>query len=650
MALKYLRDNLRHLKFILWGVVVVFVLLVFVDWGSGRAGGGGGNSSAVRIGGRSVSEAEFISELRRMNDRFQQQFGDQWNQLRDQVDLAGQTVAYFIDRELQLTEADAAGVVVSDDELREAILATPVFVNEEGSFVGQDTYQRIIRSYFQMTPQEFEKRFEEDLRISKLAALVQRGVWVADAEVEEDLRRQRETADIAAIQIRYEKYLKDTSVTEDELLAYYEDNSEEYRRDEQRVMRYLVVETSRLRRTLPISDDDLKAYYDEHLEDYVLGEQANARHVLIRIPPSADAAIRAEAELRADGVFKIAQAGGDFAELAAKHSEDPGSRDNGGDLGWFGRGEMVGEFEEAVFNAKPGEIIGPVESQFGLHIIKVEGFKPERKQPFDEVMEQVRFRVLEGRAAAEAEIQAGALARRLAAEQPEGDEAWQAIADEDEAVVLNVSPPFASGQTIAGTGGGSELSGEVYAASVGDIGGPRPIPRGWIVWQLSEIRPEGVPPFEDVRPEVEQGVRELKALGFAVGAATRLAEKWRGGDDAAELAEELGSNVIEAADHRRGTAIGAVGPSPSVDLAVFAAEAGDVVGPIRIGDRGVVVVRVNNLTLLDPTQLEQEGANVRARLTAERAQQLLRSMINERRRDTVVVVDNDLMERFAPSG
>ncbi len=650
MALKWLRDNLRHLKFVLWGVVFVFVLLVFVDWGSGRAGGGGGGRSAVRIGDRDVSEAEFIGELRRMNERFQRQFGDQWNQLRGQVDLAGQTVAYFIDRELHLEEAAAAGLVVSDEELQEAILATPMFLNSNGVFVGQETYERMIRSYFQMGPQEFEKNFEEDLLIGKLNALVHRGVYVGDDEVLEDLRRQRETADLSVFHIRYERFLNDVTVTDDDLMAYFEDNLEDYRRVEQRVIRYLVVETSRLRRTMPVTDDELRTYYDEHVEDFVVGEQANARHILFRLPPSATQQQRAEVELKIDGVLKIAQAGGDFGELAAKYSEDPGSKDNGGDLGWFGRGEMVNEFETAVFNAKPGEIIGPVESQFGIHIIKVEGFKPEQQQPFDEIADQVKFRVLEGRAAAEAEIRAAALMRRIAAEEPASDETWQAIADEDEAVVLNVSPAFESGQAIPGTGGGAEFSEEAFGVEVGHVGGPMPIPRGWIVWQLAEVQPEGVPTFEEVRPAVEQEVRKLKASGLAVGVATGLAQQWRDGGDVEQLAEEFGTTLVEVPGYRRGTAVAAIGPAPAVDAVVFTADVGEILGPVQLGDRGVVVAKVDTLSLVGAEEIAEEGETVRARLTAQRAQQLLQSMIAERRADTVVEVDNQLMERFAPRG
>jgi parvulin-like peptidyl-prolyl isomerase len=311
---------------------------------------------------------------------------------------------------------------------------------------------------------------------------------------------------------------------------------------------------------------------------------------------------------------------------------------------------MVKEFETAVFNAKPGEIIGPVESQFGFHIIKVEGFKPEQQQSFDEVVDQVKFRVLEGRAAAEAEIRAAALMRRIAAEEPATDDAWQAIADEDESVVLNVSPAFESGQAIPGTGGGAELSEEAFDVEVGHVGGPMPIPRGWIVWQLADVQPEGVPSFEEVRPAVEQEVRQLKASGLAVGVGTRLAERWREGGDPEQLAEEFGTTVVEVPGYRRGAAVGTIGPAPAVDAKVFAADVGDVLGPIQLGDRGVVVARVDTLNLVDFEEIAQESATVRERLTAQRAQQLLQSMIAERRTDTVVEVDNQLMERFAPRG
>jgi peptidyl-prolyl cis-trans isomerase D len=556
----------------------------------------------------------------------------------------------FIDRELQLTEARRVGLTVTPEELQEVILEDPSFRNESGEFVGTETYKRIIRAALSTTPETFEQRLTEDLLIGKLNTLAERNVWISDDVVDREFRRQRELADFDAIQLRYEPFLGEIEVSEEDARTAFEASAEDYHREEERTIRYLLVETSRLRRTLPIDAVDLRAYYDQHVDEFLEGEQASARHILFRLSPDATEVERGETELRANGVAAIAQSGGDFAVLASKHSEDPGSKDLGGDLGWFGRGQMVSEFEDVVFAAKPGDIVGPIKSQFGYHVIKVEGFRPEHQQPFEEVQEQIRFRVLEGRAVAEAEARAGVLARRLKSEAPETQDQWQAIADEDEAVVLNQSPPFSAGEAIAGASDGPELADAAFATLAGDITGPVAVPRGWIVWQLAEIRPEGIPPFEDVRAEVEQELRRERAVDLASDQGLQLAERWRGGEDGSTLAAEYGSTVTEARQHRRGQVVGTLGVMPVLDGAVFTASAGEVLGPVTAGIAGgVVVAKVSSLDLVDPVELASSRDDLRARLMTERGAQLMRSILNERRRNTVVTVDEELLQRFAPS-
>ena len=650
MALKWLRDNLRHLKFILWGVVLVFVLLVFVDWGAGRAGGGGGGKATVRVGNKSISETEFLDEMRRLDQRFSQIYGEQWNELRGQVDLGRQTANMFVDRELQLTEARRIGLAVSREELQEMILEDPSFRDESGEFVGTETYKRIIRAYYRTTPETFEERLTEDLLIRKLNTLAERNAWISDDEVDREFRRQRELSDFDVIQLRYEPFLSQVEISEDDARAAFEANAEDYHREEERVIRYLLVETSRLRRTLPVDEVELKAYYDQHVDDFLEGEQARARHILFQLAPDATEITRGETELRANGVANIVRSGGDFATVAAEHSDDPGSKDRGGDLGWFGRGQMVPEFENVVFSAKPGDIVGPIKSQFGYHVIKVEGFRPEHQQPFEEVQEQIRFRVLEDRAVGETEARAGVLARRLKSEHPDAQDQWQAIADEDEAVVLNQSLPFSTGEAIAGASDGPELADAVFASSVGEITGPVAVPRGWIVWQLAEVRAAGIPPLEDVRTEVEQKLRRERAVELAADQGRQLAERWRGGEDGSTLAAEYGSNVTEARQHRRGQIVGALGVMPRLDSAVFTASEDEVLGPIMAGVAGgVVMARVNTLDLVDPVELASSRDDLRARLMTESGAQLMRSIINERRRDTVVTVDDEFLQRFAPT-
>ncbi len=649
MALRWMRDQFKHLKIILYAVVAVFVLLVFVDWGSGRAGDSQSATTAVQIGDTVVSEQEFLSQLRQNQNRYQQLYGEQWAQIRDSVDLVGQTVQMIVEREAILAEANKAGIVVSPQEVQDEILSYPAFQKESGGFVGEETYRRVLRAN-RTTVAEFERSLRQDLTVRKLTAMMQEGVYVSDSEVEEAYRRERETADLEVVQLRYERFLPEVSLAAGAAATYFDGHQEDYRRPEQRVIRYLVVETAKLRRILEADDASLEVYYQEHAAEFTEGEQAKASHILIRLAPNASELERADAQLLADQVATMAKSGADFAALVTVHSQDPASKENGGDLGWFGRGSMVKEFEDAVFGGQPGDIIGPVTSQFGLHIIKIEGRRPAQQQPFTEVREQVKFRFLEGRAAAEAETRAIALARRISATPPADDAGWQAVADEDEAVVLNESTPFAADGMIPGTGNDPELVKEVFAADANDVGGPRATPRGWIVWQLKEIRPEGIPPFSDVAAAVEQELKRREALARAKAKGAELAARWRAGATSQDLAAQFDGTAVPVQAHRRGASMGAIGVAPGLDQAVFAAAVGAVVGPVELGDRGVAVARVDKLVTVDRSQLARDRPQVRDRLARERATRLLASIVSERRRDMVVTVNNELVARFASRG
>ncbi len=648
MALKWLRDNLRHLKFVLWGVVIVFVLLVFVDWGSGRPGGGR-SEAAVKIGNREIGEQEFVEQVRRLQELYERQLGDNWDQFKNQVNLGEQAVQQLVERQLMLDEAKEAGLVVSDAEVRERILSMAAFTDASGQFVGQESYKRVLRAN-RTSPRDFEAQLQEEFLLEKLRTMMVEGIWVSDSEVDDRIRQEREQASVKAVQLRYERYLSEVSVDEASAREYFDGHHEDFRRDEERVIRYLVIETNKLRHLLEVDQADLEAYYEEHKGEFREEEQVQASHVLIRMSPGASSDEAATAQLKADQVAKLARGGADFGELAKIHSDDPGSKDNGGDLGWFGRGQMVQEFADAVFGAKPGDLVGPVKSQFGYHIIKVVDYRPDRVRPLDKVIEDVRFQYLESHAASEAEVRAGALAKRVTNEGPDSDEAWQLIADEDEAVVLNESPPFEVGETIPGTGSDPAFTQWIFEADKGAVGGPRLIPRGWIVWQLKEVRPEGLPDFESARAEVEQNLRRDRAMALAYERGLVLAEAWRGGSDIAALAKENNTSVVEVQAHRRGTAFGALGVMPVLDSAVFGAEIGDVVGPVTLAGRGVVLAGIEQLTLVNPSEIEGDRGPKRRQLMGEKADQLMSAIINERRRETSVTVNTQLVAQFAPKG
>jgi hypothetical protein len=171
-----------------------------------------------------------------------------------------------------------------------------------------------------------------------------------------------------------------------------------------------------------------------------------------------------------------------------------------------------------------------------------------------------------------------------------------------------------------------------------------------MVWQLKEVRPEGVAPFEDVRLQVEQSLRRDLALEIATERAAELAQLWREGEDVDGLAETFEGTVSQARDHRWGAPVGTIGSAGGIDEAVFSGTEGSVIGPVPVGDRGAAVIRVESLRLIGPDEMAGERDPVRARLVAERAQQLLISIVNERRRDTVVTADDAFRQAFDRQG
>jgi len=181
-------------------------------------------------------------------------------------------------------------------------------------------------------------------------------------------------------------YKEQANVSDDEVRAYYDAHNAEFMLPERMTVEYIRIKGNDY--TIDTPDDaTLQAYYNEHTAVYSEPEQRHATHILLTTEKSGgdEASLNALAEK----LMQELTQGADFATLAKENSADPGSTENGGDLGWFGRGAMVPEFDEAVFNAQAGDLVGPVKTQFGLHIIKVIEVKPEQVKPYDNVKDQV---------------------------------------------------------------------------------------------------------------------------------------------------------------------------------------------------------------------------------------------------------------------
>lgn len=645
--LKLMRDQFRNLKIVLWFVVVVFVLLIFVDWGTGRQGGQGMASVAAQVGDVIITEAQFVKELRSTEDRYRQMYGQQFEAVREQIDFASLTVQNLIDRELLIRQARAMGLAVSDKDLLDRIMSFEAFRREDGSFVGEELYARVLRVN-NTSPEEFEASLRRDMLIEKLQQAFTTAISLPNAEVEREYRRRNESASFEVAFVGVETVTGDTDVSEAEARRYYDEHRQEFDRPEQRALQYLLVDDARLRRVLTISDAQIAEYYASHASEFQRAEEARASHILIR-PAGEDEEASRAAAARARALYTRAIApGADFAALAREASDDPGSKDSGGDLGWFGRGRMVKEFEDAVFALRAGEVSQPVESQFGFHVIKLMERRAAGQQSLDEVRDVIRQRLAEGLAEGDGSRRAQVLKEKIDAATLKTAEQWQELAAADEVVSSNATPLFSvTDQVIPGLGRDPELLAEVSMAREGFVGGPRRSSRGWIVYRVSQVRKAGVLPFEEARESAMEVLRRRQA----VAVLSQRVEEARGAvgaEDLSAIVARLGGRVQTVTDHRRGAAVPGVGVAVALEDAVFAAPAGAVTPVVAVGERGVAFARVQSKQEMDQAGFAREAAGLRESMVQDEVQKVISSFVSRARRDHKVTVNSDVVDRYKP--
>ena len=210
--------------------------------------------------------------------------------------------------------------------------------------------------------------------------------------------------------------LKGLHPTDEELKAFYERNKASYNNSipEKRQIKYVVVDSSKIGSAVTVTDQDLQTYYDQHREEYRVPEQVKVSHILIKTPLPAPGAKEdekgiADARAKAEDVLKQVKAGGDFAKLAEKYSDDPGTAKTGGDLGWIGRGRTVPEFEKAAFSLAKGQTSDLVKSSYGFHIIHIEDKQAAHVKTLAEVKSEIEEKVKQDKTARATEATANAL-------------------------------------------------------------------------------------------------------------------------------------------------------------------------------------------------------------------------------------------------
>ena len=439
--LKVMRESFHQLKWTLFAVIIVFVVGFVFFSGGGSAGGGGlSNQTMAGSGEKTISAPEFDARYQQVYQQQQSVYqGNLTPELVRAMNLPHQVLDAMIDNRLELEEARRLGLRVSDEEVSNYVLSLPAF-QQNGQFVGKERYEQILAAN-RLTAERFEDEVRESLLGQKYVALVKASVLIPEKDVRQEFAARNEKATIEYVKIPSSRLDSGTGPTDADLKAYYEKHKDRYRMPEQRRVKYLLVDRARVQAKIVIPPSDLMAEYERRKDSFTTPEQVTAAHILIKVDPSKGPQADALARAKAQGLAELAKSGADFAQLANQNTQDPSGKGNGGQLPPFSRGQMVPEFERVAFSLEPGQIAGPIKTQYGYHVIKVIAKTPPHVRTFDEVRAQISSELAEKRAEAETTRRARELADRVKHLKIASDEQLRQLAD-NETIFYNETPWF----------------------------------------------------------------------------------------------------------------------------------------------------------------------------------------------------------------
>ncbi len=339
-------------------------------------------------------------------------------------------------------EATRLGINVTDQELADQIHQILPQAFPQGKWVGAQAYSDMVQQQFGLTVPDFEEQLRQGILQQKFQRLVTAGITVSPEEVHQEFLRRSEKVKIDYALVDPAALASKIQPAQSDLEAWYNAHKSEYQVPEQRSASYLMLDLGLLQKNTTIPDAELQAYYTKHIDLYQVPDRVHVEHILFMTVGKTSAEI-AEIKKKAEKVLDLVKHGGDFAKLAKQYSEDPGSKDKGGDLGWILKGQTVPEFQQVAFSLPVGQVSGLVQTQYGFHIIKVLGKETAHTKSFDEVKPQILQSMLADRVQQESEQISDKMADIVR------NSSRQSLAAVEAALGPQVKPSLATGQNAA---------------------------------------------------------------------------------------------------------------------------------------------------------------------------------------------------------
>ena len=633
--IRQLQNAGPFVKIVLGGLLVLIcasMAITLIPGGIGSSLGFGAPPAGAlaTVGDQTVTVLEVQREARQMLRQQLPRGGPEANALMPY--FVSQAAERLIDEKVLVDEAHRMGLRVSDDELRDDLqhgsLGPTLF--PDGKFIGQEEYANLLQQH-DLTVPMFEAQIKDDILTRKLQALVSSGAFVSEGDVRKEFDQRNTKVKFDYAVITQADILKELHPTDEELKAFYDRNKAQYNNSipEKRQIKYVVIDSSKMAAATTVTDKDLQAYYDQHREEFRVPDQVKVSHILIKTPlpePGAKVDEKAVADDRAkaEDVLKQVKAGGDFAKLAEKYSDDPGSAKQGGELGWIGRGRTVPEFEKAAFSLGKGQTSDLVKSSYGFHIIRVEDKQEAHLKTLAEVKSEIEEKVKRQKATQATEAASNALLN-----QARTDGFDKAAAAKGESAVT--TDFFSRTENLPGLGANPQFMDAVFGEAEKAPPDVVQLPQGYVVFQLMAIKPPATPTFEEIRSKVESEFKNERA-GFLVQQKTQeLSDRAKASHDLKKAARELGATV------KTSDLVAPDGQVPDIGSmanasAIFSLKPGDISAPITAGGNGVVAQLVEKQAPTDQ-EFSAKKDEIRQSLVDAKQNELFGLFVTNLRKD-----------------
>ena len=526
----FVYKNKRIVQFILALLVLPFAF-VGVD---SYVRGVGGDKDVATVGGQAISMQDFENALRSQQQQMQRALGKNFDPtMFDNPEVRQQVLDGVVNQRLLQVSAQDMKLTTPDAQISKVIIEIPDF--QDGGKFSLSKYDEVLKLNG-LNRASYEQRLRGDLAQQPLQDVLGRTNFASAAQAGLYQKLTEQAREIQVATIDPTAFLAQAKVDDAQVKADYEKSPDSYRAPEQVKIEYLQLNQAALQGSVTVSADEIKGEYDKRMKEFSAPEERRASHILLGFDKDdkgqPKAASKDAAKTEADAIMKQVTGATPekFAELAKQKSKDPGSAAQGGDLGFFGRGQMVKPFEEAVFAMKPGEIRGPVESDFGYHIIRLTETKPERTRPFEEVRAQIEGELKLQKAGRLFSESAEKFQNRVY----EQSDSFVRIAEELK-LEAKKTDWLTRSQVQALAAGNQKFVQPVFSsASIAAKKNSEAVDLGnnsLISARVLEHKPSAVRPLDDVKPQITQQLQRRLAAELAVKAgAERLAAAKAGND------------------------------------------------------------------------------------------------------------------------